>query len=78
MPISRFSDMLGGLDAVESSGDHNKELQKDKLLKRDVLRIVGSVLPYIPAVDVISGSLTTGKHVFSHVSKKAGDAFANA
>ena len=34
--ISKFTSLLGGLDAIEDSGVLEKELQKDALLRRDV------------------------------------------
>ena len=36
MAISKFADLLGGLDAIESSTELDKELQKDRLLKSDI------------------------------------------
>ena len=38
--ISKFSDLLGGLDAIESSDELEKDLLKDNLLRRDVKNIV--------------------------------------
>ena len=38
--ISKFADLLGGLDAVESSEELEKELAKDKLLRRDLKSMV--------------------------------------
>ena len=68
--ISRFAGMLGGFDAIESSAELDKELQRDKLLKRDVQRIVGSVLPYIPAVGILSGGVNSREtRVRSHVQQ---------
>lgn len=46
MLISRFADMLGGLDGIESSAQPDKELQKDKLLMRDVERAVALIMCY--------------------------------
>ena len=69
MLISRFSDLLGGLDAIESSEELGKELRADKLLKRDVKSIVERFtpfLPFLPFLEIISGRVTVGKHVIKH------------
>ena len=74
--LSTFASMLGGMDAVASSDDLNDDLQKDGLLKRDVERIATShrgyprrtihVAPILPFLGIMSGVLTTGKHVYKH------------
>ena len=38
--IAKFSDLLGGLDAIESSDELEEDLLKDNLLRRDVKNIV--------------------------------------
>ena len=52
--ILKFSGFLGGLDAIESEQELSKELQKDKLLKREVQRVVALQTPYIPAIGILS------------------------
>ena len=75
LAISRFAVILGGRDAIESSTEFNKELQSDRLLKSDVKSIVRQVMPYIPALGILSGGITTSKHVFySHMSKTVNNA----
>ena len=64
--ISKFSETLGGLDAIESSEELTKELEKDELLKRDVYRVVETISPYIPFVGFLTGGVTTIKHVYKH------------
>ena len=64
--ISKFSDTLGGLDAIESSEELTKELEKDELLRRDVYRVVETLSPYIPFIGFVSGGITTIKHVYNH------------
>ena len=64
--ISKFSETLGGLDAIESPEELAKELEKDELLKRDVYRVVETVSPYIPLVGFFTGGITTIKHVNKH------------
>ena len=68
MLISRFSDLLGGLDAIESSEELGKELRADKLLRRDVKSIVERFTPFLPFLGIISGGVTVGKHVIKHKS----------
>ena len=68
MVISKFSDLLGGLDAIESSKEFDKELKNDKLLIRDVKKIVERFMPFLPFLGIISGGVTVGKHVIKHKS----------
>ena len=68
MLISRFSDLLGGLDAIESSEELGKELRADKLLRRDVKSIVERFTPFLPFLGIISGGVTVGKHVIKYKS----------
>ena len=61
--ISKFADLLGGLEAIESSEELEKDLIKDKLLKRDVKNLVERVTPFLPCIGLLSGGITVGKHV---------------
>ena len=61
--ISKFSDLLGGLEAIESADALEKDLEKDKLLKRDVQNIIERITPHLPCLGLISGGITVGKHV---------------
>ena len=65
--LSKFSRMLGGLDAIENMED---ELKKDELLRRDVDNLVSSLTPYIPYLGFVSGGITVGKHISSHMLNK--------
>ena len=65
--ISKFSDLLGGLEAIESSETLEKELSKDELLKKDVQNLIEKIAPFIPFIGLLSGGITVGKHV---VNKK--------
>ena len=69
-------DLLGGLDAIENSTEFEKELQKDRMLKSDIESIVKRLTPYLPFLGILSGGITTSKHVFSHLGKKVNDAGA--
>ena len=62
--ISKFSDILGNLDAIESSEELEKELNGDKLLKRDVKNLVENLTPFLPCLGLLSGGVTVGKHVY--------------
>ena len=67
--ISKFVDLLGGLDPIESSDELGKELVNDKLLKRDVKSVVEKLSPYLPYLGILSGGVTVGKHVIKKQSK---------
>ena len=67
--ISKFADLLGGLEAIESSEELEKELVRDKLLKRDVKSVVEELNPYIPYLGILSGGITVGKHVIKKCAK---------
>ena len=69
LAISRFADILGGLDAIESSESLNEELQKYRLLKSDIEIVVRRLTLYVPALGILSGGIRTSKHVNSHMSK---------
>ena len=62
--MSRFSNTLGSLDAIESSEELSKELKNDRLLQRDVFSLVET--PYIPLLGILSGGITTAKHIYDH------------
>ena len=65
-----LADLMGGLDAIESSEELEKELTNDKLLKRDVKSVVEKISPYLPYLGILSGRVTVGKHVIKKRSKK--------
>ena len=65
--VSKFSELLEQMELIENSGDLEKDLSKNELLKRDIETIVGHITPYISMIGVISGGITVGGHV---VSKK--------
>ena len=61
MLISKYSDLLGGLEAIESSETLCLELKKDELLKRDGMRVAEVIPPYIQLLGCISGGNTKFK-----------------
>ena len=68
--ISKFSNLLGGLDATESVENMEDELKKDELLRRDVTNVVALLTPYIPYLGILSGGKTVGTHVLKHMLNK--------
>ena len=67
--ISKFSDLLGGLDAIENSEELEKELQNDKLLRKDVKSVVEKITPFLPYLGILSGGVTVGRHVVKRQMK---------
>ena len=63
--ISKFSELLSNLDMIKESGEMEKELQDNKLLKRDLKNILSHVTPYVPLIGLFCGSVIIGKHVIS-------------
>ena len=68
--ISRFSNTLGGFDAIKSLEELSKELKNDELLKRDVFSLVEKITPYISLLGILSGGITTAKHIYGHKIKQ--------
>ena len=68
--ISCFADALDGFDAIENPEVLSEELQKDDLLKSDVIKVVERISPYIPCLGFLSGGITTGKHIYEHKRNK--------
>ena len=68
--ISKFSDLLGGFEAIETSEELEKELAKDKLLKRDLKSVLERFSPYLPYLGIFSGGITVGKHVIKKRADK--------
>ncbi|CAB4009482.1 Hypothetical predicted protein [Paramuricea clavata] len=61
--ISKFACLLGGLNAISDSEELNKELMSDELLRGDVCRAVAMITPYVPFLGILSGGITTVKHI---------------
>ena len=68
--ISKFSDLLGGFEAIERSEELEKDLSKDKLLKRDLKSVLEKFSPYLPYLGIFSGGITVGKHVIKKRADK--------
>ena len=66
--ISRFSKLLGSLDAMDSPENMEDELKEDELLRRDVTNLVASLTPYIPYLKV--SEITWRSHaLFNYIWK---------
>ena len=65
MLLEKFSEMMSNLELVKSKCDLEKDLTKNKLLKKDLKTIAGYITPLVQFVEVISGGLTVGGHVAS-------------
>ena len=61
--ITKFSELMGLLNTVPSGELLAAELKEDKLLQRDIKKVVGFIAPFIPFIGVITGGATLGKHV---------------
>ena len=61
--ITKFSELMGMLNTVPSGELLAAELREDKLLQRDIKKVVGFISPFIPFIGVITGGATLGKHV---------------
>ena len=61
--ITKFSELMGMLNTVPSGELLAVELREDKLLQRDIKKVVEFISPFIPFIGVITGGATLGKHV---------------
>ena len=71
--ITKFSELMGMLNTVPSGELLAAELREDKLLKRDIKKVVGFISPFIPFIGVITGGATLGKHVMQHQRESGGE-----
>ena len=62
--IEKFSDLMEAISMVDSGNELREELNQDKLFKSDVKSVVAKLSPYIPYVGIVSGGVTTVKHVY--------------
>jgi hypothetical protein len=62
--IEKFSDLMEAISMVDSGNELREELNQDKLFKSDVKSIVAKLSPYIPYLGIVSGGVTTVKHVY--------------
>ena len=71
--ITKFSELMGMLNTVPSGELLAAELREDKLLQRDIKKVVGFISPFIPFIGVITGGATLGKHVIQHHRESEAD-----
>lgn len=69
MLISKFSMVLGGLDAIEKPDEMEKELKNNPLLRKDLKTVMTWLAPIVPFLGVLSGGMTVGKHMWGKKSK---------
>jgi hypothetical protein len=62
--IEKFSDLMEAINMVDSGNELREELNQNKLFKSDVKRVVATLSPYIPYLGIVSGGVTTVKHVY--------------
>ena len=62
--IEKFSDLMEAISMVDSGNELREELNQDKLFKSDVKSVVAKLSPYIPYLGIVSGGVTTVKHVY--------------
>ena len=62
--IETFSDLMEAISMVDSGNELREELNQDKLFKSDVKSVVAKLSPYIPYLGIVSGGVTTVKHVY--------------
>jgi hypothetical protein len=62
--IEKFSNLMEDINMVDSGNELREELNQDKLFKSDVKSVVAKLSPYIPYLGIVSGEVTTVKHVY--------------
>jgi hypothetical protein len=62
--IEKFSDLMEAINMVDSGNELREELNQDKMFKSDVKSVVAKLSPYIPYLGIVSGGVTTVKHVY--------------
>ena len=70
--ITKFSELMGMLNTVPSGELLAAELKEDKLLQRDIKRVVEFISPFIPFIGIITGGATLGKHVMKQQRNEDG------
>jgi hypothetical protein len=68
--IDKFSDLMEAINMVDSGEALKAELNQDKLFRSDVKSVVGKLSPYIPYLGIVSGGVTTVKHVYGKLPNR--------
>jgi hypothetical protein len=71
--IDKFSSLMEAINMVDSGEELKTELHQDKLFRSDVKSVVGKLSPYIPYLGIVSGGVTTVKHVYRRTPKEPKD-----
>ena len=69
---------MGAMELVRDQYSLENDLVKNDLLQKDIKKIVSYVTPYVPLIEIISGGVTVGAHVFEKKANDLGDAFASS
>ena len=62
--IEKFSNLMEAINMVDSGNELREELNQDKLFRSDVKSVVVKLSPYVPYLGIVSGGVTTVKHVY--------------
>jgi hypothetical protein len=62
--IEKVSDLMEAINMVDSGNELREELNQDKLFRSDVKSVVAKLSPYVPYLGIVSGGVTTVKHVY--------------
>jgi hypothetical protein len=62
--IEKLSNLMEAINMVDSGNELREELNKDKLFRSDVKSVVAKLSPYVPYLGIVSGGVTTVKHVY--------------
>lgn len=68
--IDTFSGLIKATNMVDNGEELKMELHEDKLFRSDVKNVVGKLSPYIPYLGIVSGGVTTVKHVYRRTPKE--------
>jgi hypothetical protein len=62
--IEKFSNLMQAINMVDSGNELREELNQDKLFRSDVKSVVAKLSPSVPYLGIVSGGVTTVKHVY--------------
>ena len=71
--VTKFTDLMESIGAVNSSTALREELNQDGLFRSDVKGMVSAISPYIPYLGIFSGGVTTAKHVYQRTPVPVAD-----
>ena len=61
--ITKLSELMVNLELLKDNVSLGNDLAKNELFKRDVKKIIGYLMPYIPMVGLLSRGITVSAHV---------------